>query len=271
VDAYGFSVRFEETHGYTISRSTGLSRMAAVPALISLVFMLSGRPLQRVVSVAVFAASFSVMWIMQARGAFFAFIGAVLFILLLSGPQTRRLLLILVIFVCSFAAVGMVSEGSVHELWLHITRNEGAEGFSSMSGRNVIWQQVVDLWLQSPLFGYGPQADRLFETELPVGNAQNVILYSLLCSGIVGASFFAIALIDTLRSTVFVTLRMDVLAIETKRMAQISAAIIVFSLFRGIPENNEALFSVDLLIKYPAAIYIVLLSRTLRLHEHGRI
>jgi O-antigen ligase len=253
---YGIVNRFQEAHGYVISRETGLSRMAAVPAIISLVFLFAGSWQQRILSLGVFAASTGVIWVMQSRGALFAFAGAFLFVLLLGHSKAQKVGFFLIVFLAGFAAVGSSSDGMVHDLWQHATRNEGAEGFQGMSGRDRIWQAALDRWSSSPVLGYGPQADRIFPD---VNNAQNALLYALLCAGVVGAAFFVISFGASWHALLRLIMRIRRLPRRERTMVQIAGAILVFSTLRSIPENNAALFSVDLLLQYPAMIYLALL------------
>ena len=264
---YGLITRFEATYGYSISRETGLARMAAVPAIISLVYLFSGGLLRRAACLGVFSLSLAVIWIMQARGAMIAFSGALLFVLLLrrGGLWTVGLVL------GSAAILLIVANGTLDavlsELWWHVTRGQGTDGLSTMSGRDEIWDNGIARWLRAPWFGYGPQADRLF---WDVNNAQNAILYALLCAGVVGAAFFIISFASAWRALVSAVWSLNERPDAQRRMVQIAGGILVFSTLRSIPENNAALFSVDLLLQYPAMIYLVLLSAR-RLHPNPRV
>ncbi len=261
---YGLVNRFQEAYGYGIARETGLSRMAAVPAIISLVFLFSGQAWQRVLSLAVFIGSIYVIWVMQSRGAFFAFAGAFLFVLWFADKRNQKIvvslfaLLVIVALIASSSHEGL--QGGLHDLWLHVTRNEGSEAFSSMSGRDYIWQEAMEQWSHSPLIGYGPQADRLF-----FFNAQSAVIYALLCSGLIGAVFFVIAFASSWWALLALIPKIRQLPSQERIMLQITGAILVFSTLRSYPENQAAVFSVDMLLQYPAMIYLgVLWSRTKR-------
>ena len=258
--SYNVLNRFQDAYGYTISRSTGLSRMAAIPAIISLVFVFSGPPWKRLASLAVLCASIYVIWIMQARGALFAFVGAFLFVMFLGERKAQKASILILIAVGLFAVLGSSSGGSLHDVWLHATRGEGSDAFGSMSGRDVIRQNAIERIAASPLFGYGPQADRLFAD---VGNAQNAVLYALLCAGIVGAFFFLVAFLLAWRALIFLIRRIRRLEPRERRMVQITGGILVFATLRSIPENNAALFSIDLLLQFPAMLYLATLRERL--------
>lgn len=253
--AYGAIVRFEAEYGYTISRSTGMARMAAVPGIIALVFIVTRRSWQRALSCAALAGSLYVLWIMQARGAVFAFAGAMGFVLLFGPRKLQKLGLLLAVGVVFVAVLGS-SEDGFREFWMHITRDQGVEGFSTMSGRDVIFANAIDHWVRAPLFGYGPQADRLFTD---VRNAQNALLYALLSAGLVGTVFFLVAFASAWIALLRANLHHRAFTEREREMLMITSGILVFSTLRSIPENQAALFSVDLLLQYPAMIYLALL------------
>jgi O-antigen ligase len=252
--AHGFIGRFQFTHGYIISRSTGLSRMAAVPAIISLVFLFSSNIWQRLLSAAVLLGSLYIIWIMQSRGALFSFLGAFLFVLYFGHRKDRGLAIFIATLLIGLAAVSYLSQAGLEDLWQHATRDEGVAGFSTMTGRDVIWQHMLEKWQQSPLFGYGPQADRMFSV-----NASNAVVYALLTAGAVGAIFFVVAMLASWRALLALIGRVKFLPEPQRRMLQITGGLLVFATLRSIPENNAAVFSVDLLLQYPAMIYLVVL------------
>jgi O-antigen ligase len=250
--AYGLINRFQATHGYGIARETGLSRMAAIPAIISLALFLSGRGWLRWASVPVFLASVYVIWIMQSRGALFSFAGALFFVILFGQKRGRGALIFFAsVFLATLFLPG-ASPSEVQDLWMHATRSSGAEGFATASGRYDIYAELLDKWMESPLFGYGPQADRLFAE-----NAQNAVLYALLCGGLIGATFFVAAMISAWRALIALASRAARLPERERLMFQITGAVLVFLTLRSLPENNAALFSVDLLLQYPAMLYLV--------------
>ena len=252
--AYGLINRFETAHGYGIARETGLSRMAAVPAIVSLTLLLSGRGWKRWASVPVFLASLYIMWIMQSRGALFSFVGALFFVLLFGHKRGRGALTFSSFVALAVIFVFVVSQSELESLWQHATRGTGAEGFVTASGRYDIYAELFSKSMDSPLFGYGPQADRLFAL-----NAQNAFVYALLCGGVVGATFFVAAMISAWRALIALALRAWRLPERERLMFQMTGAVLVFATLRSLPENNAALFSVDLLLQYPAMLYLVAL------------
>jgi len=262
---YGMIVRFQNAHGYLISRETGLSRMAVIPALIGLAFLLSGKIWQRALGGAVFLAAASIIWIMQSRGALFAFLGGFLFVLF-AGRKVRGPYMLLAMFGAMFVLYLVLPSDQVQEIWQHATREQGTEGFATQSGRTEIWVEMINRWTESPVFGFGPQADRLFHV-----NAQNAVIYALICGGLVGAGFFVTALVSAIRALIRMTARGGSLPGPERKMLQITGGLLVFYLLRSIPENNAALFSVDLLLQYGAMIYLCELQRRVDCGEFAQL
>ena len=90
-------------------------------------------------------------------------------------------------------------------------------------------------------------------------NAQNAVVYALLCGGLVGATFFVAAMISAWRALIALASRAARLPERERLMFQITGAVLVFATLRSLPENNAALFSVDLLLQYPAMLYLATL------------
>jgi len=254
--AYGMINRFQRAHGYLISRETGLSRMAVIPALVGLAFLLSGKAWQRVLGGAALVGSTSIIWIMQSRGALFAFLGGFLYVLLAGRGKGRGPQVLLAVLCAAVVFYFATPSDELRDIWEHATRDTGAEGLITQSGRTDIWSNLISRWTESPLFGFGPQADRLFHV-----NAQNAVIYALICGGVIGAAFFVAALVSATRALVRLTARGSSLPAPERKMLQITGGLLVFYLLRSIPENNAALFSVDLLLQYGAMIFLCELQR----------
>lgn len=253
--AYGLINRFQKAHGYVIARETGLSRMAAVPAIISLTMFLSREGWQKVLSAVIFTSSVYVIWIMQSRGALFAFVGAFTFVLVFGHRRGRGTMMMLAFVGSVITFVAVASQGELQELWLHATRDQGVSSFQSMSGRPDLWGKLINRWLSLPLFGYGPQADRLFGV-----NASNALVYALISGGLIGTICFVAAMLSAWRALFGLLPQASSLPERDRLMFQICGALLVLSSLRSIPENNATVFSVDLLLQYPAMMYLMTLS-----------
>lgn len=141
---YGIINQVTTFYGVAMSRSSGLSRLAAVPAIIALVYIFRGRGLGRLIAGVVFACACYIVWFMQSRGTLFALLGTFLFTLFLGGTIARRVGFTLGIAVLLFWLAGSLSGGLLEDLWQHATRGTGGEGFQTMSGRPDIWQNAFD-------------------------------------------------------------------------------------------------------------------------------
>jgi O-antigen ligase len=259
---YDISNQVPTFNGVAMSRSSGLSRLAAVPAIIALVYIFRGRWLSRVIAGMVFSGAFYIIWFMQSRGALFAFLGAFLFTLFLGGRIAHRIGFALCIAVLLFWLAGTQSGGVLEDLWQHATRGTGEEGFQTMSGRPEIWQNAFDAIQQAPFIGYGAQGDRRMLGQMGgENNAQNALIYALLNTGVIGTGFFLLAMLAAWWNLLWLlSIRRGLLQTD-QLFVTIAGAMLVFNTFRSIPENNAALFSIDLLLQYPAMVYLAVLAR----------
>jgi len=261
LSGYGVVTRMGDVSGMPMSRSSGLSRMAVVPAVIALVGIFSARGAKRFGAMALLAASFLVIWIMQSRGSLFSFLGAFLFVLFMHGRTSRQIGYAVCIGLPALIAVGLIPESFLSEIWNHVTRSTGAEGFTTMSGRFNIWNAAWREISNSPIIGHGAQADRRL---LNGTNAQNAVIYAVMNAGFLGAAGFVLATLLTWLALARLVQRRHWMDHDENTMLMITGAIVVFSTLRSIPENNAAVFSIDLLLQYAAMIYIVLMDREVR-------
>lgn len=257
---YGIVNRVKSVGGVAMSRSSGLSRMAAVPAIASLVYVFRGRWHQRALSVLTFAGSVLVIWTMQSRGSLFAFLGAFLFVVLFGDKQALRVGLVALALLAIFALSHADSGGMLHQLWLHATRDKGTEGFHHMSGRPRIWHNAWVYIKQAPWVGYGPQADRRVMGE----DAQGAIVYAMMSTGLVGTVWFVVAMVAAWNCLIKLIFMRNWLSHGQRTMVMIAGGILVFSTLRSIPEDTAAVFSIDLLLQYPSMVYLAVLHRRVR-------
>jgi O-antigen ligase len=263
---YGIIGQVPMFNGVAMSRSSGLSRLAAVPAIIALVYIFRGRWLSRLIAGMIFAGAFYIIWFMQSRGALFAFLGAFLFALFLGGRLARRVGFALCIAVLLSWVAGTQSGGLLGELWQHATRGEGQEGLQTMSGRPDIWENAFDAIQQAPFIGYGAQGDRrvLAVGTDSINNAQNALVYALLNTGVIGAAFFLLAMLAAWSNLLWLLFTRRGLLQTEGLFVTIAGAMLVFNTLRSIPENNAALFSIDLLLQYPAMVYLAVLTQKVK-------
>ncbi len=266
LSAYSISNRASPFLGAAISRSTGLSRLAAVPAILGFLYVLKGRGWVRLVSAVVFLLAIGVIWVMQSRGSLFSFLGAFSFLLLFGGRKARRCGILLglasvVLIVLDLGLGGRL----LLAIWEHATRDTGLKGFQTMSGRPRIWRHAFRYIDRSPWLGYGPQADR----RLGIGDAQNLVVYGLLATGIVGTTALLLGFGAAGYAFLRVLGKRQWLPPEDQILVIATGAVLVFLALRSIPEDGASYFSVDLLLQMPAMAYLALLAR--KLHRRSPV
>jgi O-antigen ligase len=262
ISGYGINDRLPTVGGMPMVRATGIARLAAIPALLSFVWLWNTRGVARAASAAVLAPTLYLVWVMQSRGATVSFAFAVSFVLILMGGGARRTGLLLASLMVMVFLLDFIPNDTIHHAYLHATRGQEGQALSSMSGRSQIFGEVWRAIGQAPFIGYGPQADR--SLTLRVNNAQDAFLYALLCGGFIGGSGFILGLGVTWVMLIRVLRRRDLLnPVERLTLIQ-TAGMLAFFTMRSYPENSTALYSVDLLVLLPAMVFIAEADRKLR-------
>ena len=136
-----------------------------------------------------------------------------------------------------------------------------------MSGRLYIFRDAWQLIKGAPFIGYGPQADRRVLTI--VGNAQNAILYALLCGGFLGGSGYIAGLVLSWVFLVRALRHRHLLQSDEQITLLQVAGVLTFLTLRSYPENCAALFSVDLLLQLPTMVYLGEVKRSITRTEMG--
>ncbi|MDB9794875.1 hypothetical protein OAB65_00395 [bacterium] len=113
---------------------------------------------------------------------------------------------------------------------------------SNTSGRVRLWKKTLP-YISSSYFGYGPQADRIYIKQ----NISNLILYSLLCGGIIGAiSIISIYLLIIYKIINLVFMN-QIFKKKNYLYEKISIIIIGFLLLRSLVEVSFGIFSIDMI------------------------
>ena len=255
---YGIVNKYQRETGVLISRSSGFSRLAAIPAIISISYILNGRnKTLRLISIGIFVFSVFIIWFMQSRGSLVAFTFALLFIILSGRTLGKKIVTLILI---GSGIIVLLLSGASGDLWDHASRSEGVEGFYTMTGRTDLWAAGWQHVLERPFFGYGPQADRFLVGQ----NASSALIYALLSAGIIGGILYFYSFFVCIKKLFFVTKFLGKLEVSDRNIVSISGGILIFSLFRSIPENQATVFSIDLLLQLPAMLIIIAYSRQIR-------
>jgi len=255
--AHGLVHRTDLGRFGAISRSTGMARLAMIPAVVGLVMALGGHGFRRLIWAALSLAALVAIWLFQARqgivGAAFA-LGLVVW---LFGGRIRY------VGIGTMLLAGLaLLEGLFPEDWLRYlidfaTRGDALSKLQSMTGRDLIWRLGWRVVEAAPWLGSGPEADR----RLIGLNAQNGLLYAALAAGYPGAALYLGGLVWG-----WVLFARAVLRGYARDHAQWLfllqvGGIMAYLTIRNIPENTAALYSVDLLLHAPLLAYLGTLER----------
>jgi len=127
-----------------------------------------------------------------------------------------------------------------------------AERFFTFSGRTAVWTEGWGLIKDSPLIGFGFQADRL----LLGTHMHNSVLHALLQAGFLGAIPFVAAIIYGWFLFLRLVRKHAVLAIAHKHMVIQCGGVLAFLSMRALPESTGAFFGVDWLILALILLYL---------------
>jgi len=242
--------------GMTMSRSTGIGRLAAVPAVIAIAAAYRARGAARALWGIVFCVFTAIVLATRGRTPLLGLAVAGLLVLLLRRDKSWLVLAggLAVLLVLTSAGV----RESVGEL---VYRRGPDENLMRMTGRTEVWQLGWEVFLRSPLLGLGPLADRF---HLDWTHIHNTWLLALMQSGVVGASFFVAAWVIGWR--LFFRCFREVGALPEKHRTPLvmAGAIYAFFTVRSITETTAAAFSVDLLVIVPVLAYLEILDSSLR-------
>ncbi len=257
---YGIEGRLQAVAEMPMSRSSGMARFAAIPGVIAFVLFWRAPKWQRVGWGVLFFYSAALIYLMQSRGAIFAFAFSLAFIMLFLGKRTMVLGAVLMVVFSAGLFADIFPKDIVDSVYEHIGRNESREEFLSLTGRTRAWNEALEVIEESPttaILGSGFQADRMLIKE----HVHNTYLYALLTSGIIGAAAFVLGLIITWRMF-FRTLRSGFADRLGQRVQLIiCGGILMFFTVRSVPEVSGPLFGVDYMVMLPVIAYIGILDR----------
>lgn len=261
VSGYGVVERLPTVAGMPMVRASGISRMAAVPALVAFPMIWHASGVARIFWGSVFFPSVYLVWVMQSRGSLAALAVALGLIMVLLGGSARRMGIGLSALFAGIFILGFIPDETVHHLWLYAVRGVQGQELVSMSGRTRIFHDAWEAIKAAPFIGYGPQADR---QVLTIGNAQNGMLYALLCGGFLGGfGYIAGLLVAWLMLFRIARVRTALPLMDRITFVQV-AGMMAFFTVRSYPENCAALFSIDLMLQLPAIVFLGELDCRLR-------
>lgn len=257
VSAYNVVVRVGDVMGMPMTRSSGLSRMAAVLALVTYVGAVEARGWRTVPWAVLALATTAAVAVMGSEGSILAFTGAAF---LVTGCLTSLRWLLLLVAAAGLSLV-LAPDSLVQAVsgWFPDFGALATLEHKPWSGRPDIWGAVWEGIQRSLALGNGFQADR-YLTGL---NAQNGFLYALATSGFVGGALYVGGLVLLWRRIWAALRRRASLSPPHRRTLLQVAGVVAFLSLRHVPENTSALFSVDLLLMVPAMVFAGELVRSL--------
>ena len=188
------------------------------------------------------------VYLMQSRGAIVAFAFTLVFMFYLAGARSRWLILLMLVILAGIVIADAIPEPVIR----HLMRAERLEDLKGMTGRTRDWRTAWKASLRSPIWGWGPQADRYFCQQ----HVHNTYMYALLTAGFPGLAAFVIGLVWAWLQFWRAMRSFAALARPERVMLLQVGGILAFFTVRGIPEVSGVLFTVDLLLMLPAVAYL---------------
>jgi len=148
---------------------------------------------------------------------------------------------------------------SAYVLWISGYKwraQQHVEMLLNLTGRGYTWQRGLSQVYQSPIFGWGFQADRfLLKSE----HMHNSYLHAAIQSGILGAFIFLAGILSLWALIIRRGLLKNIkyLKSEDKPYLLESVFLVGFFTARSFFESTAAFYGVDLLVLLPAAGYII--------------
>ena len=128
--------------------------------------------------------------------------------------------------------------------------------FYTFSGRQAVWSDGWGLFKDSPIFGYGFQADRLLLNT----HMHNSIMHAMLQTGLLGTIPFILSIIIAWILLLRLIFRIRSLQTPDKHLVIQCAGILAFFTMRSFPESTGAFFGVDWLIISVMLFYLQVVS-----------
>jgi O-antigen ligase len=253
---YGIIRKMPTVIDMPMSRASGIARFAAVPGIVSFVLFLRQKGVTRLLwgGVTVFCAAL-IYW-MQSRGAVLGFVVAIAFVPLCGSQKARHLAVYLLVLLGLAAILNVIPE----EVMGHLTRRESVQRMGLLTGRERAWHNAFGMILQSPIWGWGYQSDRLLIRE----HVHNTFLYTLLTGGFIGGAAFTVGLLLAWRNFFRVLGNDAALRLGQQTVLIQVGSLLAFFTVRGMSEVCGGMFGVDYMVMLAAIAYLGVLDRTVR-------
>jgi len=259
ITAYGIVNRAGTVAGGPVSRASGFARFAAVVGIVLFVGTWRSRGWRRFLLASGAAAAGALVYLMDSRGAILGAVAACGFTMMYAGRRARRVGIGLLVLAGLLLGGGLVAPHQVEKLENYLRRGQSSTEMATLTGRTRTWSRAVAVAAESPLLGFGFQADRALIQE----HVHNSYLYALLTAGYPGLLLFVLGL-AWFWVTFFRILKRVPDDERTRAGLVTAASLMMFFTVRGIPEVSGAMFGVDLLVMVPAMAYVEVLGAALR-------
>jgi O-antigen ligase len=237
-----------------MSRSSGIARFAAVPAIIAFSRILQGKRSRRLLWLFPFVVFTAVVITLQSRGAVFGFAAAICLVLLVHRAREKMVFLVVATLVAALWVDSAIPDRTVE----YIYRGQDRVEFLTLTGRTYTWAKGWELFKESPIVGLGPQADRY---SLRGAHMHNSYLYALTQSGLLGTIPFVAAWLLAWSQLARLVRKRNEMSTQHRQLLTEAGAVFLFFTVRSIPESTAAFFGVDLLIVVPLLAYFDILHR----------
>lgn len=240
-----------EILGMAGTRPTGLGRYAGVAALVALARLWQGTRWSRSIWFLLFLFFLSILVFSQARTAVLGFLAGALFILWLKSRSK-----LLLISGTGFTLLLLGLAGFYEAFYTYL--QEEMSFVFTLSGRTIgVWREGWNLFLSSPLLGYGFHADRIF---LEGQHMHNSLLHALVQTGLIGTVPFMFAFIWAWIILFRLLRRLSVLK-TTKPLVIEAAGVLAYLTVRTITESVGAFYGAEWLLLAPLLAYITILNQ----------
>ncbi|MGD1154263.1 MAG: O-antigen ligase family protein [Terriglobia bacterium] len=238
--------------GMASTRNTGFARYAAIAGIAAFARIWKGTRLTRLIWGGVLGASLYALVISNGRTEVLAFIASALVVMVV---QKSRRAVFLLVGAASAALLGLA--GFYGGFFLYITRTGRID--PTISGRIGIWHQGWELFLKSPWWGFGFQADRFY---LRGEHMHDAFLHALVQSGILGGGALLIAVLVVWRLTIkhfFIRPPRNTALIPPE-----VPGVLTFITISSVTESTFAYYSAAWLLSAPIFAYVPALDWHMR-------
>ena len=255
---YGIVNRGKDLSDMALPRSSGVARFAAIPAIVSFVLMWNSKHIMKLFWAVLFVASAYLVYFMQSRGAIVALAGTIVLMMAFVSNYAKIMgSLASVLLILAFM-VDVTPEHLSEDITTHILRGQDTQQISTLTGRTRAWENALEIVFDSPVIGYGFQADRWLIHE----HVHSAYMYALITAGFSGLILFILGyfyawvnIIKNLRNIKWVR------QLGQATMFAQTVGILTFFTLRSIPEVSGAMYAVDLMVLIPAMLYLGILNR----------